>query len=76
MKSLKLTNLEKMNQDEMQQIKGGLNIPWVGGKINRTGDGSIDSICVCVTSCDTATNDRAVNGATAVRNSARNAAAH
>ena len=44
MKNLKLTNLEKMPQKEMEQIKGGMG-PWIGWHKKMKGR------CLCVTWC-------------------------
>ncbi|MCF6183821.1 MAG: bacteriocin [Bacteroidales bacterium] len=48
MKNLKLTNLERMNEKEMQNVKGGKRPhPWIGITFKPKGP------CVCVANCDT-----------------------
>ena len=49
MKNLKLTNLERMQENEMTQVRGGLF--GMGKKYCRISGG-----CVCVGSCATANN--------------------
>lgn len=44
MKNLKLSNLDKMNQNELQQIRGGVG-PWIGTHSGMRG------ICACAAWC-------------------------
>ncbi len=44
MKNLKLTNLEKMPQKEMEEVKGG-GLPWIGFHKGMKGR------CACATWC-------------------------
>lgn len=66
MKSLKLSNLDKMQQNEMQQIKGGVG-PWIGGHSGLKGS------CLCTAWCGSnETDSRSTQGGDAGTSSYHN----
>ncbi len=76
MKNLKLTNLEKMPQKEMEQVKGG--IFGMGKKFLRYGKGGVNGACstICAGSCSTTSSRSSEGLATRNGNSVREGREH